>query len=439
MPGIPHLILAVVALATLLRAPAWRKPASQPPVGQPPAAARALPDSLPRPERLRIVDAMDAFTRKHFAHWSPLGAQSYDSMVAVFRRDAETAVDRRAFDMAALAFTAGLRNGHTEFTDQWLNQTAGQPLWLWIWPQPDGWLVTATEFAGLAKGDVITHVDGVPVDTVYRQMRPYLIASGERMRRYMVTQADYLWPRTSQLTLADGKSVTITRGVPTTAEVTASRAGRQLVPHRWIVPDSIGYVRVARFSPAAYEDSAVAAITRLYAAAPALIVDVRGNGGGSTPRKLMRLLQAQRGGRRLDVEKTTIGADAFRFLSSLSSAGGGPAYRGALVILADHGCASACEDFLAPFADSKDALVIGDTTWGTTGQPQSLDLGHGMSYRVSARRYRLATGAPFEGVGIPPHIVVPLSADALRADRDLALARAVSEIREGRAPRSPRL
>jgi len=389
-------------------------------------------DTLSRAERLRIVAKMDAFTRKHFAHWSTVAKPTYDSLVTAFRSAAERADDRLAFDLAALAFTAGLQNGHTQLSDRWLQETHGQPLWLWIWPQPDGWLVTASEIPGLRRGDVITQVDGQPVASVYARMRPFLNSSGERMRPYLVTQTEPLWPRSAQLTLSDGRSVPVTRGVPTAAEVSASRAGRAVVPHRWLVPDSVAYVRIARFSPSMYEDSALAVITRLYAEAPALIIDVRGNGGGRTPSRLMRRLDAKRHGRGLALERSTIFSDHFRFLAGLGSLRSGPTYRGRLVILADHGCASACDDFVAPFADGRRALVIGDTTWGTSGQPQVLDLGHGMTYQVSARRYRLANGAPFEGVGIPPHVVVPLSADALRAVRDLVLERALQEIRRQR-------
>lgn len=392
-------------------------------------AAQPLADTLARAERLRIVAAMDTFTRKHFAHWSAVPKPTYDSLVTAFRLAAERADDRKTFDLAALAFTAGLRNGHTQFSDRWLQETHGQPLWLWIWPQPDGWLVTASEIPGLTRGDVIAQVDGQPVASVYARMRPFLSASGERMRPYLVTQSEPLWPRSAQLTLHDGRTVPVTRGVPSAAEVSASRAGRAVVPHRWIVPDSVAYIRIARFSPSMYEDSALAVISRLYSHAPALIVDVRGNGGGRTPSRLMRRLGAKRHGRGLALERSTIFSDRLRFLAGLRSLRSGPTYRGRLVILADHGCASACDDFVAPFADGRSALVIGDTTWGTSGQPQMLDLGHGMTYQVSARRYRLANGAPFEGVGIPPHIVVPLSADALRAARDLVLERALQEIR----------
>lgn len=389
-------------------------------------SAPSVDEALPLAERLRIVDAMDAFTRRHFAHWDGIAMPSYDSLVAAFRESAARARDRRGFALAALAFTAGLRNGHTQFSDRWLQQNFGQPLWLWIWPQPDGWLVTATEIPGLATGDVITQVDGATVEEVYARMRPYLGASNERMRRYMVTQAEPLWPASGRLTLIDGRTVPFTRGVPGVSEVSAARRARSVVSHRWLLPDSIAYVRIPRFAPGIYEDSAIEVITRLYVDAPALIVDVRGNGGGRTPRKLMALLQGNREGRPLALERSTIAVDRLRALARLRPSGGGTVYRGRLVILADHGCASACEDFLAPLADGRDALVIGDTTWGSSGQPQVLELGHGITYQVSARRYRLANGAPFEGAGIPPHLVVPLSPDALRAGRDLVLERALS-------------
>lgn len=86
----------------------------------------------------------------------------------------------------------------------------------------------------------------------------------------------------------------------------------------------------------------------------------------------------------------------------------------------------AAEDFVAPFYENRRATIVGDTTWGTTGQPLFLDLGNGMSFRVSARRYQMYDGSPFEGVGIPPHVVVPLRAAALREGRDEALERAVA-------------
>lgn len=406
--------------------------------GPGPVVATRPDDSLTLDDRRRIVSAMDAFVREHFAHGAALAPGAYDAALARFRTFADSAADRRAFDRAALEFSAALQNGHTSFSDAWLDRVDGQRLWLSLWPTAEGWTVLSSEVPGLGRGSVVTHVNGGPIDTAYQRARPFLSASGERTRRYLWSFTDYLWPREMTLTLRDGSTIPVTRGVPNDSVVTASRAGQPLVPHRWLVPDSVAYVRVPRFSPERYADSAMALIAGAFAAAPALVVDVRGNGGGNTPRALIAQLSADRGGRPLAVERSTIAADRLRFLNRLRPAGARSRYRGRLVILIDHRCASACEDFVAPFADSRYALVIGDTTWGSTGQPRFLELGNGMQFQVSARRYRRPNGEPFEGVGIPPHLVVPISASALRAGRDDALERALEELRQGRPALPPR-
>ncbi|MBX9927373.1 MAG: hypothetical protein K2X99_00540 [Gemmatimonadaceae bacterium] len=225
-------------------------------------SAQTSSDTLPIAERRRIVREIDAFTREHFAHWSALGTQSYDSMVAALRTQTEQRADRRDFDDAVLAFTAGLRNGHTRFTDAWRARTDGQTLWLWLWlwPTTEGWTVTGSEIPGLSRGAVITHIDESPIDSAYARARPRIIDSNERMRRYGWTLADYLWPRRFTVTLSDGRRVAVTRGEPSDSSVRAQRAGQPPVAHRWIVKDSIAYVRVPRFSPALYEDSAVTII-----------------------------------------------------------------------------------------------------------------------------------------------------------------------------------
>lgn len=47
---------------------------------------------------------------------------------------------------------------------------------------------------------------------------------------------------------------------------------------------------------------------------------------------------------------------------------------------------SACEDFLIPFKDNHRALIIGETTSGSTGQPVPIDFGNGMHLAIGARR-----------------------------------------------------
>ncbi len=97
------------------------------------------------------------------------------------------------------------------------------------------------------------------------------------------------------------------------------------------------------------------------------------------------------------------------------------AYQGRVAILADGGCFSACEDFVMPFKDNGRALIVGETTGGSTGQPLVVDLGDGMQAIVGSKHEMFPDGSPFEGVGIRPDVEVAPSVDDIRAGRDVVL------------------
>jgi len=58
---------------------------------------------------------------------------------------------------------------------------------------------------------------------------------------------------------------------------------------RWLIDGRVAYIRVPAFGDPAYEQSAID-LVRKFASSPNLIVDVRGNGGGTTPRQLIGVL-----------------------------------------------------------------------------------------------------------------------------------------------------
>jgi carboxyl-terminal processing protease len=97
------------------------------------------------------------------------------------------------------------------------------------------------------------------------------------------------------------------------------------------------------------------------------------------------------------------------------------AYQGRLAILADGGCFSACEDFVMPFKDNGRAIVVGETTGGSTGQPYVVELGDGMQAIVGSKREMLPDGSRFEGVGIRPDVEISPTVEDLRAGRDVEL------------------
>ena len=79
-----------------------------------------------------------------------------------------------------------------------------------------------------------------------------------------------------------------------------------------------------------------------------------------------------------------------------------PLYTGPVYVLQDRFCGSACEDFVMPLKASHRATLIGERTFGSSGQPYLFTFPNGMTFRVSAKRMYLPDGSEFEGIGIPP-------------------------------------
>ena len=77
-----------------------------------------------------------------------------------------------------------------------------------------------------------------------------------------------------------------------------------------------------------------------------------------------------------------------------------------------------------PFKDTARAVIVGETTQGSSGNPYRASLGYGMAVSIGAVRYRFPDGTPFEGVGIAPDVVVERRISDLVAGRDAILERA---------------
>ena len=77
-----------------------------------------------------------------------------------------------------------------------------------------------------------------------------------------------------------------------------------------------------------------------------------------------------------------------------------------------------------PFKDTGRAVIIGETTQGSSGNPYRTDLGFSMSIAVGAVRYTFPDGTAFEGVGIVPNVAIERKLSDIIAGRDVVLERA---------------
>lgn len=213
---------------------------------------------------------------------------------------------------------------------------------------------------------------------------------------------------------------------------------REHTEGRWIREGEVGYIRIPSFGEPHYADEALSYV-RQYDSARAMIIDLRSNGGGYTPETLIEafmdrpyrwwtetspnigyLHRRHSGSGKLTILPDGAGA---RYEGDWIEPSGRP-FAGKVIVLVDRYVGSAAEDFLMPFKDTGRGILVGETTWGSTGQPVYLNY-QDLQVGIGAIRAYMPDGTPFEGVGFQPDIPISRSRDDLYLGRDSVLEKAL--------------
>ena len=406
-------------------------------------------DTLSLSQRMFILSKTYSAIQMYFAHWQSVPHLNLDSLYADFLDQAVKTPDRYQFDLLMMEFIAHLNNGHSWYFDPWLRNHFGQPLGFYLTDLNGHWVVTRSQVNGLKPGTIIRKINGKSTEAWYQQNRRYINASSERSRRTKFTFYSFLFPQTLTVETADGKTVTIHRNE-------LNRSKRPKVEGRWLSSGKIAYIRIPSFAGPQFEATALEWVKK-FRNANALIIDLRGNGGGNTPVKLIDALQDRP--YRFWSESTPVTFGLFKayaqiyqmfkhqlpetrkaYLENVSGIFShsqllwpstweepdSTLYTGKLIFLVDRRCASACEDFVVPFKDNHRAVIIGERTMGSSGQPFIQPFEGGISVAIGTKREYMPDGTPFEGVGIAPDIEVMPTVKDLRNGRDVVLKRALS-------------
>ncbi|EJK87320.1 MULTISPECIES: S41 family peptidase [Rhizobium] len=372
--------------------------------------------------------------RRYFAHAEGLPpGYDFEARYRSYLGEALEAPDRKSFSLATMRFFASLRNGHTSFWDEELRQQAGSiPFRM---RRIDGqWTLVRSKIAELYPGDVVTMVDGKPIDEWLEAVREHIGQSSLAALDWMTWLRPFLLPQRFTLGTDDGRQVPI----DLTASPTGPESGLALANEVETVERSDGLVviRIPSFDDPKYEEAAIAAI-RSVENARAILLDLRDNGGGSSPGNLLSAIMTKPcRGTLVSTPMTIAKSDASNsFYGSIPALPttmmqSGPdvtlpcphAWKGKIALLINGGSASACEDFALRFKDGERGLVLGEPSFGSTGQPYFVNFTEfGMSFRVSSKREYFPDGRQFEGVGVKPDKSIPLTRDELRSDVDTQL------------------
>jgi C-terminal processing protease CtpA/Prc len=167
-----------------------------------------------------------------------------------------------------------------------------------------------------------------------------------------------------------------------------------------------------------------------------LVIDVRANGGGSTPVDLLQVLT--RGAVRGAMVRTRSYIAANRAKGVLPGWTDVPPFEVPadadhhvgvpVAVLTSARTFSAAEDFVAAFDAMHRGITVGEPTAGSTGQPLFFQLPGGGSARVCTRNDRASDGTVFEGSGLRPTIPISPTVESIRQGNDLALDRAATAL-----------
>jgi carboxyl-terminal processing protease len=417
--------------------------------------AQTAPKPLPTAEKVELMTRIYADVKMYFAHWSAIPKFDLNKEYSAYVQQALQAPDRASFDLATLHFFAQLHNGHTTFYDStlWGDE---KPAGFSLRKLGETFVVDKSSIENLPEGSIIRQIAGQPTAAFVSDKLAYVTASSPQAALHALSWMPYLFPTRFTVTLDDGKVVPIDRATQKLRSQPEERVeGKQLEP-------GVALIRIPSFNDSAYEQEA-RRLLKTFREARVLIIDVRGNGGGTSPERLTDDLIGEPWQSFSSVTPMHIGYNEALGHIPRSAAGsdeqmkgilsafegsertemrfpaipsktpaGSQVFGGQLLVLSDSFCASACEDFLGAIKVSKRGTIIGENSDGTTGQPYMEDFGDGFWFRVGAKREYLADGTEFEGVGIVPDIIVSPSLDDLRFARDRVMERAMEAARKSK-------
>ncbi|HEX2722522.1 MAG TPA: S41 family peptidase [Gemmatimonadaceae bacterium] len=402
-----------------------------------PRSNRAAP---PQAERLAIFDTVWTTIRDHYYDPSFNGV-NWESVRKRYRPRAEHARSEVEFYSLFEEMVSQLRDAHTVFVPPRSEATAERvgigSVGITLAHIDSLTLVATVDSAsdafhsGVWPGMVLRAVNDKPVPQLFDESRTHFAgSSSDRAMRGVMHAAllygGFLGPtRNFGIDDFSGRRIQFTvrhRRLSTAANVAARRlrSGYGYISfHEWNLPIA------EQFRSELWNMADVAA----------LIIDLRGNGGGTTESLLHIASNFVPPGTCYGGMRTREGG-----IDRYSTRTLGKIFHKPVVILVDETSASASESFSAFMQEIGRAVIIGNKTCGCTLNQRVKPIRGGSALRWSYRAYVTPAGRELEGDGITPDLTVRITREDLRLGRDpviIAAEKALSGVRVGLRSEGP--
>jgi C-terminal processing protease CtpA/Prc len=345
----------------------------------------------------------------------------------------ESAASAREYALALAEFWAHIHDSHGSVIGAELRAFRGQsPAALALRPIEGRPVVTAVlgpvTSGELQVGDVVTHVDGEPVESRMERMGRYTAASTPQHRAATLASLLVFGPEgsTCRLTVRgaddEPRKVEMPRSranLPRFRESSRGEAFR-------VLGDDIGYAHLGRLTPAQVD-----AMFEAFGSTRAIVFDLRnypqGTAWSIAPRLNVRGAVHAACFRRNLVggDFGDEGSDSLTFLQPLPITDK-PKYTGKVVVLIDERAISQAEHTGLFFEAACAPTFIGSPTAGANGDVTRLVVPGGIALVWSGHDVRHADGRQLQRVGLIPDIDVRPTIAGIRAGRDEVLERALT-------------
>lgn len=414
----------------------------------------------PLEDRIHGLSTIWAEAKFSFAYFDQVPELDWDAAYNEYIGKVAKAETMYTYYRELKAFIALLEDGHTGVAMPRSMKMDIVPLWFEV---IDGRYIVKRAEVGLIDqiplGSEVIAVGGIDARTyVEQEVAPYIAQSTPHARA--------AWEASSLLSAPHGESVSFSVRTPDgdRREITAPATYYYTADTAYVPPkpsrelsvdwpsDGIARVSIPTFADLSLPEQFSELVPELKAAR-AIIIDLSNNGGGHTSAAngvIRHFTDRDLHGSRWTTREHRAAHRVWAFhgqqdlapygqlnawtepknMPTIFADSPGALAGKPVAILTSTQTASSAEDLLIYMDTFEHVVRVGQPSFGSTGQPWAFDLPGGGKARICTKRDTWQDGTDFVGVGVEPHIHVPITVEDVQSGFNRTLAVAVDHLTE---------